>query len=122
ISKKILQGVNAVFINIHSGITPNYRGDHGGYWALANNDNENCGVTVFIANEGIDTGNILYQGLIQPTTKDNFVTYPYLQLGEGIGLLKKAVNDALTNKLRPIEKRGHRASYGTTLPFGSTLT
>lgn len=106
ISKKILQGVNAVFINIHSGITPNYRGDHGGYWSLVNNDHENCGVTVFIANEGIDTGNILYQTKIRPTSEDNFSTYPFLQLGEGIELLKKAIGDAWDNRLSPIEKKG----------------
>ena len=88
ISKKILEGINATFINIHAGITPRYRGSHGAYWALANNDRENCGVTVHLVDPGIDTGNILAQGTIPLTPKDNFATYPYLQLGEGLRLLK----------------------------------
>jgi methionyl-tRNA formyltransferase len=59
ISSKILNSSNAVFINIHAGITPQYRGVHGGYWALRNNDKENFGVTVHIVDKGIDTGSII---------------------------------------------------------------
>jgi methionyl-tRNA formyltransferase len=36
ISKKTLEAVPATFINIHTGITPAFRGVHGGYWAIAN--------------------------------------------------------------------------------------
>jgi methionyl-tRNA formyltransferase len=75
------------FVNIHAGITPLYRGVHGGYWALANNDPENCGVTVHFVDSGIDTGNILAQGVIKPTSQDNFTTYPILQLAKGITLI-----------------------------------
>jgi len=91
ISKKILQGVRAPFINIHAGITPRYRGSHGAYWALANNDKNNCGVTVHLVDAGIDTGNILAQRLIPYTSQDNFVTYPYLQLAEGLQVLKDVI-------------------------------
>ncbi len=87
ISKKILQNVNSLFINIHAGITPRYRGSHGAYWALANADKDNCGVTVHLIDAGIDTGNILAQKRITLSDKDNFVTYPYLQLAEGLRLL-----------------------------------
>jgi folate-dependent phosphoribosylglycinamide formyltransferase PurN len=93
ISKKILNGVPATFLNIHAGITPRYRGSHGAYWALVNGDTEHCGVTVHLVDAGIDTGNILYQGRIPLTARDNFATYPYLQLAEGLLLLKKAVAD-----------------------------
>src|SRR5262249_40468966 len=52
----VLQSVKAPFINYHAGITPLYRGVHGGYWALAERDAANCGVTVHLVDEGIDTG------------------------------------------------------------------
>lgn len=91
ISKKILNGVNARFINIHAGITPRYRGSHGAYWALANNDAAHAGVTVHLVDAGIDTGGVLGQTVIRYTKKDNFVTYPYLQLAEGLKLLKDVV-------------------------------
>lgn len=92
ISKRILNQVNALFINIHAGITPRYRGSHGAYWALANNDKENCGVTVHLVDTGIDTGNILAQARIPYNKSDNFITYPYLQLAKGLQLLKNVIS------------------------------
>lgn len=82
-----LNAVPARFINIHAGITPMYRGVHGGYWALAASDAGNCGVTVHEVDTGVDTGRILEQARIAVTQRDNFVTYPLLQLGAGIPCL-----------------------------------
>jgi folate-dependent phosphoribosylglycinamide formyltransferase PurN len=102
ISKNVLDAVKAVFINMHTGITPQYRGVHGGYWAMVNNDAAHFGVTVHLVDKGIDTGNILYQATTAPCSKDNFVTYPFLQFGEGIPLVKKAIDDVIHNKLSPM--------------------
>jgi folate-dependent phosphoribosylglycinamide formyltransferase PurN len=99
ISKKVLSATNAKFINTHAGITPKYRGVHGGYWALVQNDKENCGVTVHFVDEGVDTGMIIEQDLINPVKEDNFTTYPLLQLAKGIKLLNNAVHDFQENKL-----------------------
>jgi hypothetical protein len=41
--------------------------------------------------EGIDTGPIVAQALIQPAEDDNFATYPFLQLGTALPLLESAV-------------------------------
>ncbi|HVV68672.1 MAG TPA: formyl transferase [Gammaproteobacteria bacterium] len=99
LSKELLASTDAVFINMHAGITPAYRGVHGGYWALANHDANHCGVTVHLVDEGIDTGNILYQSVIAPTPSDNFITYPLLQLAAGIPLLIQAVKDVQNNQI-----------------------
>lgn len=100
ISRKVLESTNAVFINMHTGITPKYRGVHGGYWAMVNNDPSLCGVTIHLVDKGIDTGGILYQGLIPVTATDNYYTYPFLQFGEGIPLLLQAVEDVLHNRIQ----------------------
>lgn len=104
LSKKILNAVDAVFINTHVGITPSYRGVHGAYWALVNRDYKNCGVTVHLVDEGIDTGGILYQDLIEITKSDNINTYPYLQIVKAIPLLKQAIKDVIEGcvKIRDI--------------------
>lgn len=102
LSKKILNEIKATFVNTHVGITPKYRGVHGGYWALVNNDKENCGVTVHLIDEGIDTGGILYQMNISPQKDDNLVTYPYLQIAKGIECMKLAINDFSNNQLKAI--------------------
>jgi len=93
ISKKVLNGIGATFINMHAGITPKYRGVHGGYWAMVNKDVANCGVTVHLVDSGIDTGGVLFQRNIVPNAADNFVTYPYLQTAEGTKLMVQAITD-----------------------------
>lgn len=106
ISKKILAAVSCPFINTHTGITPMYRGVHGGYWALVNKDLANCGVTVHLVDAGIDTGGVLYQRNIEIIKEDNFVSYPYLQTAKAVPLLQKAVEEALGNKLNDVGKTG----------------
>jgi methionyl-tRNA formyltransferase len=117
ISKKVLDACPAVFINMHAGITPQYRGVHGGYWAIANKDEENFGVTIHRVDKGIDTGEVLYQQRIKITSADNYTTYPYLQLGEGLPLMKKAVADVFSAGLKPIvvPKENSRLWYHPTL-------
>ncbi|MBC8081669.1 MAG: formyl transferase [Hymenobacter sp.] len=100
IAKRVLTSVPCQFLNTHAGVTPLYRGVHGGYWALANNDLPHCGVSVHLVDPGIDTGAIIAQALIQPTAEDNFVTYPLLQLAAGLPLLKQAIRDALYGEIR----------------------
>lgn len=117
IAKKVLTSVPCQFINTHAGITPLYRGVHGGYWALANNDRAHCGVSVHLVDAGIDTGGIIAQALIEPTAEDNFVTYPLLQLAAGLPLLKQAVRDALAGRvqLRPAPEGASRLWSHPTL-------
>ena len=102
LEEKVLNATSAVFLNTHVGITPLYRGVHGGYWALVAGDLEHCGVTVHKIDRGIDTGAIAAQALIKPTTRDNFSTYPLLQIANAIPLLKQAVRDALNGKLETL--------------------
>jgi phosphoribosylglycinamide formyltransferase 1 len=99
LSRKLLAAVEAPFINTHMGITPMYRGVHGGYWALANDDPAHCGVTVHLVDAGVDTGDILYQALITPEADDNFATYPVLQLAQGMPLMKAALRDVAADRL-----------------------
>ena len=104
ISEKVLHAVDAYFINTHTGITPKYRGVHGGYWALTQNDAQNCGVTVHLVDKGIDTGGILYQATMRVTKEDSFNTYPYLQVIEAIPLMVKAIEDASTGVIKTISR------------------
>ncbi len=87
IKSNIISCINAQFVNVHCGITPAYRGVHGAYWALYNHDLDNVGVTIHLINEGVDTGGILAQKNIRVTNKDNFITYPYLQIAESLNIL-----------------------------------
>jgi folate-dependent phosphoribosylglycinamide formyltransferase PurN len=111
IRRPVLESTNAIFLNTHVGITPRYRGAHGAYWALLNNDPEHCGITVHVVDEGIDTGAIVAQAKIAPTRRDNFVTYPYLQIAAALPMLSQAVRDALAGNLRPRAGQGPSAIW-----------
>ncbi len=88
ISAKVLEAAGVPFVNMHVGITPQYRGVHGAYWALANKDAAHAGTTIHFVDKGIDTGNIIAQQIIDIGPKDNFVTYPLKQIAAGIDLLR----------------------------------
>ncbi len=98
ISKDILGCVSAPFVNLHAGITPQYRGVHGGYWALAEGRPDLVGTTVHLVDQGIDTGAILAQATFDVERADSFVTYPYLHVAAGIPPLVECVRDILAGK------------------------
>ncbi len=99
LSPRVLADVPATFINIHTGITPQYRGMHGAYWALVHDDAEHCGVTVHLVDPGIDTGPIIAQARIAPARSDSYFTYHWGQLAAALPLVIGAIEDALAGKL-----------------------
>jgi folate-dependent phosphoribosylglycinamide formyltransferase PurN len=100
LAEKMLNAIPGIFLNTHVGITPLYRGVHGGYWALVSGDPEHFGVTIHEIDKGIDTGDIIAQASAMPDDVDNFSTYPLLQIAAAIPLLKQAVRDALNGRLK----------------------
>jgi methionyl-tRNA formyltransferase len=100
LEEKLLNAISGVFLNTHVGITPLYRGVHGGYWALASGDAKHFGVTIHKIDKGIDTGEIIAQSVIAPDGIDNFSTYPLLQIAIAIPLLKQAIRDAMKGSLQ----------------------
>lgn len=98
ISKQILQSTHAVFVNMHVGITPNYRGSHGGYWAIRNHDTGHFGTTIHLVDSGVDTGAVIKQAFTRPDKQDNFTTYPILQTAIGIEALKATLPDIISGK------------------------
>ena len=84
IKSTILKSVASPFVNIHAGVTPRYRGVHGGYWARWSDDDAHFGVTIHLVDPGVDTGAVLSHLTLVPTERDNFTTYPLLQLAEAL--------------------------------------
>lgn len=97
LKKSLLDRFSMPVINIHAGITPMYRGVHGGYRALTNNNASNFGATIHLVDAGVDTGQILQHVRITPAAADNFYTYPLLQFAETIKKLPAAVDRYLAS-------------------------
>jgi Formyl transferase len=96
ISDDVLGEVSVPVINVHAGVTPRYRGVHGGYWAVADGRPDLAGTTVHLVDSGIDTGGILGQATFQPGPHDSFATYPLLHLACGIPVLLHQVDRVLS--------------------------
>ena len=75
--------IDVPVINIHAGVTPRYRGVHGGYWALREGRPGLAGSTVHLVDPGIDTGGILAQATFTAGDADSIATYPLLHLACG---------------------------------------
>ena len=101
IGRATLAAVDAPFINYHSGINPAFRGMFGGYFALASGQPEHFGATVHLIDEGVDTGDILYQSRVETQKNDNFHTYLWRMAAGSRDIVVKAMEDAVEGKLRP---------------------
>lgn len=101
IGARTLNCVAAPFINYHSGINPAYRGMYGGYFALANGAPEHFGATVHLVDEGVDTGDILYQSHLKADPRDNFHTYLWRLAAGSRDIVIAAMQDALNGTLSP---------------------
>jgi methionyl-tRNA formyltransferase len=97
-----LDQIHCPVLNYHAGITPQYRGMNGGYWALATGDTDNFGATIHLVDSGIDTGRILKQVRGAPAPDDTIGTYAHRLAALSRGICIEAINDALDNRLAPV--------------------
>jgi methionyl-tRNA formyltransferase len=90
---------SAAMLNIHSGLSPYYRGTWSYGWPIVNREPEYIGVTVHHVSAGIDAGDIIYQ--TKPLLeKDDDLNAIFLKvIAEGIELMVKAIEE--------VSKRGH---------------
>jgi folate-dependent phosphoribosylglycinamide formyltransferase PurN len=103
IGRTLLDTIDCPIINTHAGITPRYRGVHGGYWALAEGRPDLVGTTVHLVDPGIDTGGVLARAYFDTTAADTIATYPYLHLAAGLPLLTDQVRRVLAgDPLQPV--------------------
>ena len=63
ILKKKILNCKSKFIHFHPGIVPEYRGSTCFYYSILNENN--CGVTSFIMDENLDTGDIIHQKVFE---------------------------------------------------------
>lgn len=98
IGARTLKSIGAPIVNYHAGITPLYRGVHGGYWALAEGRHDLVGSTVHFVDEGIDTGVIVEQRTFEVTSRDSFATYQYLHVAAALPALVAVARRALSGE------------------------
>ena len=63
-----------IIIGGHPGITPYYRGAYSSFWALYNDDKDKIGYSIFHIDEGIDTGDLIFQEKINICNDDSYMS------------------------------------------------
>jgi folate-dependent phosphoribosylglycinamide formyltransferase PurN len=105
-------------INIHVGITPEYRSAKPIEWALYNKDYDNVGVTVHFVDEGIDTGDIIYQEAIQISPGDSVGSIYAKCKIKGCDLMLRAVSDIEEGGIKRWRKEGIEGRKYISHEFG----
>ena len=121
ISPAVLAAVGCPFVNTHGGITPRYRGVHGGYWALTEGRPDLVGTTVHLVDPGIDTGTVLARTYFAPGPRDSIATYFYLHLASGLPALAEQVERLVASgQAEPIPQTPAPAGSATSGTSGTT--
>jgi methionyl-tRNA formyltransferase len=96
---------------IHPGICPEYRNQHGCFWALANGDDEKVGYSLIRIDDGIDTGEIYAQGgtTFEPIADE----HAYIQLkvvADNLPVIREKLNDVVAGEAKAIQTEGRNSA------------
>lgn len=119
IGKKVRDLVNGNIIGGHPGLTQHYRGVHSPFWAIYNNDLNTIGYTVFWVDGGVDTGNIIKQGMINVEKGDSYRIISY----KGMRLIYQTIAEVLSNscKIEDIPRVPNQVINKETLYYHPTI-
>ncbi|MDH3660298.1 MAG: formyltransferase family protein, partial [Alphaproteobacteria bacterium] len=71
------------------------------YWALVEGDAAHAGITIHLVDEGVDTGDVLYQDKVDLSDSGNITSYPHRQVATALPLFRRAIEDAINGRLAP---------------------
>lgn len=101
-------------INLHTGITPEYRGAKSEFWALYRKDLEMVGFTIHCIDEGIDTGSVLLQRKIDVRKDDDDIDLRIRNIEAAADAIQSVIHQIAQNSLRPILTTGRDSRLFST--------
>lgn len=93
-------------VNIHVGITPEYRSADPIFWALYRGEPDKVGVTIHFVDRGIDTGPIILQETVPVYADDSLPTIYARCIRHGAKLYLRALDEIERGTVRPIIRSG----------------
>ncbi len=99
--------------NLHASLLPDYRGAAPINWAIINGETK-TGVTTFLLDEEIDTGEIIFQQECEIEPEDNFGSLHDKLMTIGTGLVIKTVESLAGNERKTILQASLEAQMGET--------
>lgn len=104
-------------VNIHTGITPDYRGADPIFWAIYNNEPGKVGVTIHFVDRGIDTGAIIHQEHVPLYRGDSLATIYVRCVLVGAKLYLRTLDEIAAGSVRILDRSNvaGRAFYSINL-------
>lgn len=91
-------------INIHTGITPEYRSADPIFWALYKGEPEKVGVTIHFIDQGIDTGPIIHQDTVPVYADDTLATIYVRCIHRGAELYSRALSEIAAGSVQIVQR------------------
>ena len=110
ISKEVLDSVPDGFIGLHNSKLPAYRGQAPLVWQIINGE-KTAGFSFFSLGEGMDEGDIWYQGNVKIEDDDYIIDVIEKIECEIIDFLDLHLGDILSGKIRPSKQKKTGVSY-----------
>lgn len=82
VGRRVRHLVRGRVLGGHPGVTPLYRGSYSAFWAILFGDTANVGWTVFLIDDGIDTGPVITQQPLQIGPEDTHMTLTWRAMAE----------------------------------------
>lgn len=101
VSKRIIEAAPCV-INMHTGLSPYYRGGYTNFWPFIYNEMNCFGVTIHKMSIGIDSGDIIHSSQINYNHQDTFGIMNCKAIVKGTALMIDALNLNKEGNLRAI--------------------
>lgn len=102
IGKKVIAMAPNAIVNVHTGLSPWYRGSDTIFWALHNGEPERAGVTVHMLSPGLDSGPILRTGVPEYGPDDDEDSLFAKSVKLGSALLVDVIRDVAAGRATPI--------------------
>lgn len=106
----VLEAPKRGSINIHASLLPKYRGPSPTYWVLKNSEKE-TGLTCHYMDEGVDTGNIIYQEKVPVESGDTVEAVIEKQKRFVGKLITESLARLRDSHFTPIVQQSENATY-----------
>jgi hypothetical protein len=96
---------------MHPGICPEYRNAHGCFWALANGDRDNVGMTLLRIDRGVDTGLVFGYFRVKPESpSESHVVVEHRVVLDHLDAIRDVLVDIDAGRAVPIDTSGRRSA------------
>jgi hypothetical protein len=95
---------------MHPGICPEYRNAHGCFWARANGDAANVGMTLLRIDKGVDTGPVFGYFRVEPEINESHVVTQHRVVLDHLDAIRDKLLEIEAGAAVPLDTHGRRSA------------